>query len=155
MNSMPYMKQKSSKAAFTLLEMLLAMLAAVFLMITVVHVFYYAWLGWIRNTHSVSMQRDATLAMERIAREIRSSDIGEISGDSDGIYFAPSSIPNVRPNAVNILATDIPVFPGVHIAGFNPPVINVSSNTVKVSFTLFTDENADQNYYEMTVTPRN
>ena len=143
------MKTKRTKQGFTIVELLVAMVAFSIMILAVGLMLIYGWLGWRKNTHSVNMQRDAVLAMEQIAREVRNSNIAEITDDAGGIYFAPGI---VRSNDVNILTTDIAVFPGVNIEDFG---VSYITNAVTVSFTLFTDGNADRNDYEITVNTRN
>ena len=102
------------------------------------------------------MQRDAVLAMQQIAREIRISNVAEISHDNSGIYFSPSSPQLVRTNSVNILASDIAVFPGVNIEPNSFVVIpDINTNAFTVNFTLFTDGDYDRNDYQITVNTRN
>lgn len=143
------MKTKRTKQGFTIVELMVAMVAFAIMILAVGLMLIYGWLGWRKNTQSVNMQRDAVLAMEQIAREVRNSNIAEITDDAGGIYFAPGI---VRSNAVNFLTTDIAVFPGVNITGFD---VSYVTNAVTVSFTLFTDGNADRNDYEITVNTRN
>ncbi|MEE9369728.1 MAG: type II secretion system protein [Pontiella sp.] len=138
------------KQGFTLVELLMAAVVMAVLVTAIGSVMYYSYLGWLNNTRSVNMKRDAYIAMEQIAREIRNSDITDITHDSSGIYF--SQVSPARTYAINILAADIAVFPNVNISGFTAQSIG---DAVEVSFTLFTDGNTDQNKYEMTVKTRN
>ena len=137
------MKRKKRCAGFTLVELMMAMLAMSVLLLATGAMLVYSWLGWRRNMESVSMQRDAVIAMETIGREIRNSNISDISGDTAGIYF----------NGSSILAADIPVGSGVYLTQFDSPVL--VSNAVIVAFTLSTSDNADQNTYRMLVNTRN
>jgi type II secretory pathway pseudopilin PulG len=149
------MKTKKTKQGFTIVELLLAMVAFAIMILAVGLMLIYGWLGWRKSTQSVNMQRDAVLAMQQIAREIRVSNVTEITDDSAGIYFTPSSTPTVRTNSVNILASDIPVFPGVNIEPDSFYVTYLTNNAVTVSFTLFTDGDYDRNDYQITVNTRN
>ena len=72
------MKNKSS-SGFTIFEVLVAMLATSILILIVGLMLYVGWLGWRRNSESVNMQRDASLAMRIMAREIRRTPIDEIT----------------------------------------------------------------------------
>lgn len=76
------MKKSRSKSGFTLVELLLVVAAMGFLALTIGSILFYTWAGWEQAKESVSMQRDASLAMRVIAREIRESDPADISGGS-------------------------------------------------------------------------
>lgn len=145
------MKKVKTKEGFTLVELLVAMLAFSIMILAVGLMLVYGWLGWRQTTHSVNMQRDAVLAMEQIAREIRTSNIADITHDSAGIYFSPVV---ARTNSATILASEIAVFPGVNLEP-NSFDVDVVTNAVTVKFTLFTNERVDRNNYEMTVNTRN
>ena len=131
------------------MELLLSMLTLAVVVLAVGHLFFYSWTGWVVNSRSVAMQRDAYLAMEQIAREIRNSNIDEVSGDSSGIYFV---VDGTRSSAIDILAADIPASPNVNISGFT---VRENDDSVRVAFTLYTDDYTDQNDYEITVKTRN
>jgi Tfp pilus assembly protein PilW len=148
------MKTKKAKQGFTIMELILSVVAFAIMIMAVGLMLIYGWLGWRKSTQSVNMQRDAVLAMQQIAREIRISNVTEITDDNSGIYFTPSLPAAVRTNSVNILASDIPVFPGVNI---EPNSFDVSymTNAVTVRFTLFTDGDYDRNDYQITVNTRN
>lgn len=137
------MKRKNRCAGFTLVELMMSMLAMAVLLLATGSILVYGWLGWRRNMESVSMQRDATIAMKMIARDIRNSNISDVSGDAAGIYF----------NGSSFLAADIAISPGVNMNNFEPPLI--VSNTVVVAFTLNTSDNADENRYRILVNTRN
>ena len=147
------MKIMRLRKGFTIVELLVAMTAFSVMILAVGLLLVYGWDGWRKSTHSVNMQRDAVLAMEQIAREIRNSNITEITDDSDGIYF--TALGFVRTNSATILAADIAAFPGVNIDPKSFDVSYAPTNAVTVRFTLFTDRNADRNNYEMTVNTRN
>lgn len=65
------MRNKIPKAGFSLIELMMAMLATSILVLAVGSMLVYGWMGWKRNNDSVAMQRDVSLAMRIIAREIR------------------------------------------------------------------------------------
>jgi len=68
-----------AKQGFTVTELLLAVLATAIMALAVGSVLVYIWKGWIRHAASVEMQRDATLAMRIISREVRRTDIDNIA----------------------------------------------------------------------------
>lgn len=146
------MKTKKQCKGFTLVELMVSMLAFAVMVLAVGSMLFYGWLGWRRNTESVSMQRDALIAMNVIAREIRNSSINEVSGDAAGIYFTASSPVIVRSSSVNYPASDIAFSPGINIRNFG---VNIVSNTVDVGFTLYTSDGADENQYRMFINTRN
>lgn len=73
---------KRSREGFTIVELMIGMLAAAIFALAVGSVLFYAWLGWKRNTVSLEMQRDTTLAMRVIAKEIRRTPLQDISPGS-------------------------------------------------------------------------
>lgn len=145
------MKIRKQCKGFTIVELMMAMLAMAILSLAVGSMLVYGWMGWRRNTESVGMQRDAVLAMNVVAREIRNSNISEISADAAGIYFDAGV---VRPSATSFLASEIAYTRGININNFNVNM-NVADNAVTVAFTLFTASGTDQNDYAMTIKPRN
>lgn len=131
------------------MELMVAMIALSIVVLVVAFMLIYGWTGWKHNTQSVAMQRDAMIAMNSIAREIRSSNIGDISTDAAGIYFDPVV---ARTDSATYLASSIAYTDGVDIKDF---VVDKTATNVTVAFTLYTASGADQNDYTMTITPRN
>jgi len=86
------MTKAKTKNGFTIVELLVSILAFSIMILAVGLLLIYGMLGWRKNTHSVNMQRDAVIAMEEISREIRNSNIAEIGYDASGIYFTPGVI---------------------------------------------------------------
>lgn len=86
------MKRKNiNKQGFTIIELLIATLAFSILMLAVGSMLVFGWQGWYRYSDSVSMQGDAALATQMIAKEIRNASYVDIS-DGAGISFANSGI---------------------------------------------------------------
>lgn len=81
------MKTLDAKSGFTLVEMLMAMLAGAILALTVGSMLVSCYVSWRQNTDSVKLQNDASLAMQWIGNEIRKSNIAEIR--IDGTPFDP------------------------------------------------------------------
>lgn len=146
------MKARKQSKGFTVVELMVGMLAMSVMVLVVGSMLFYGWLGWRRSMESVGMQRDALIAMETIAKEIRSSNISEVTGDTAGIYFSVSSPVVVRTAKFQYLAADIPFNPGVNIKNFG---VRTVDNTVTVRFTLYTSDGADENAYRMSVNTRN
>jgi len=69
----------TSCSGFTLVELMMAMLATAILALTVGSLLVFAWKGWRINNESVNMQRDVSLAMKIMAREIRKASIENIT----------------------------------------------------------------------------
>ena len=80
---------KKSCDGFTIMELLMAALAFSIMMLVVASMLVYAWQGWKRNTEIVNMQRNATIALMMISKEIRNATYDEITAGS-GISFAGS-----------------------------------------------------------------
>ncbi len=152
------MKTKKQCGGFTIMELWVAMLAFSILILAVGSMLVFGWLGWRDSKESVSMQRDAVIAMNAISREIRISKINQITGNENGIYFL--AFPAVGRNSdVSILASDIPFGNGVVLSSWTTPVFDTStiagSTGVVVRFSLATSRGTDANNYQMTVYPRN
>jgi prepilin-type N-terminal cleavage/methylation domain-containing protein len=148
------MKMKKQCSGFTIIELMVSMVAMAILSLAVGTMLVSGWTGWRRNTESVGMQRDAVFAMNVIAREIRNSNISEItSTDEVGIYFGAGT---VRSNPASFLASEIAYTGGVNVRDFSVTQNDTGILTnVTVAFTLFTASGTDQNNYAMTITPRN
>ena len=88
-------RTKKSKLGFTLVELMMAMLAFSILSLAVGSMLVYGWQGWKRNNDLVAMQRDASLAMMMISKEIRNAQYDEITDGlglsfSNGVSFSES-----------------------------------------------------------------
>jgi Tfp pilus assembly protein PilW len=152
------MKTKKQSDGFTIVELMVGMLAFSVLVLVVGSMLVFGLLGWRDSKESASMQRDAVIAMNIIAREIRNSSIDEVSGDGNSINFAAS--PAVGRNSdVVFLDSDIAYGSGVVLTSWDDPVFDTSSiagsTGVVVRFSLATSRGTDANNYEMTVYPRN
>jgi prepilin-type N-terminal cleavage/methylation domain-containing protein len=145
------MKTRKKCEGFTIVELMTSMLALAILALAVSSMLIYGYVGWRRNTESVKMHRDAAVAMDAIAREIRNSSIDEISATVSEIQFASGV---VRADPKTYTLGEIAYGSEVNIGGFSLNR-NVVSNTVTVAFTLSTSDNADRNQYTMTIHPRN
>ena len=73
---------KTRKSGFTIVELMAAVVATAIFSLAVGSMLVYAWMGWIQYTDSVQMQRDATLAMRIIEKEIRRTAIEGITPGS-------------------------------------------------------------------------
>ena len=152
------MKIKKQSAGFTIMELLVAMIAFSVLILLVGSMLVFSWLGWRDNKESVSMQRDAVIAMNLISKQIRISSIDQVTGDANGIYFATSSAVG-RNSDVSFLSSDIPFGSGVVLNSWTTPEFDTTTISgatgVVVRFTLATSRGTDANNYQMTVYPRN
>lgn len=80
-----------SRGGFTIMELLMATLAFSVMMLVVGSMLVYGWRGWKRNTEHVGMQRNATIAMMMISKEIRNTTYADIS-DGAGISLGASGV---------------------------------------------------------------
>lgn len=71
--------EHNRKSGFSLVELMMAMLATAILSLVVGLMLFYGWMAWHQNVASVQMQRDATLAMRTIAKEIRRTPMNGIT----------------------------------------------------------------------------
>lgn len=144
------MSFKKSKHGFSLIELMVVMLAFSVLILIVGSVLVYTWKGWKNYSEYVALQRDAMLAIRMVEKEIRNSNIDEISGDSAGLYFSNGT---TRTNTYVFNSTDIVSSPGVLLSTWENPVIG--SNSVQVAFSLKTQSGSFNREYEVTIHPRN
>lgn len=82
-------RTKKSSGGFTIIEMMIATVAFAVMILIVGSMLIYGWRGWVRNNDRVDMQRNASLAMRIIAREVRNSTYDSIT-DGAGISFSDS-----------------------------------------------------------------
>lgn len=80
---------KKSCGGFTIIELLIAVSAFSVMMLLVGSMIVYGWQGWVRNNEIVSMQRNATIAMMMISKEIRNTTYDDITPGA-GISFGIS-----------------------------------------------------------------
>lgn len=72
------MSTHTKSTGFTVIELMIGMLAMAVMALTVGSMLYFGWLGWRRSNEIVNMQRDASLALRVMAKEIRMSSIDDI-----------------------------------------------------------------------------
>lgn len=63
--------ERNPGQGFTLIELLMAGLSAAVLVVTMSTMLFYGYVTWGRNTQSVDLHRDATLAMQTLERSLR------------------------------------------------------------------------------------
>ena len=73
------MKRPEHNAGFTMVELLVALVASSILAITAGITLVYAYSGWRRNNAAVELQRDATLAMYRLSRAVRGASANDVT----------------------------------------------------------------------------
>ena len=142
--------KKRNKRGFSLTELMVSLVAFTVMSMAIGSVLVYSWKGWRDYSNAVDMHRDAMVAMRTMAKEIRNSNIDEISGDGDSIDFSDGT---TRTNAYSFPTSEIAFSPAVILESWTLPAI--SSNSVTVAFTLRTIRRADERDYTMTVYPRN
>ncbi len=80
------MKRRRKNYGFSLIEMMVALLAGVVLALLVGSMIVFSYMAWAHNTDAVKVQDDGSVAMIMIGREIRESGINDIL--IDGVSFA-------------------------------------------------------------------
>jgi len=76
------MKPLYKKKAFTLVELMVAMVVAAIVILTVAAVLLMAYRSWNTNNAYVSLRRDAAFAVELMARDIRESKLVDIDDNT-------------------------------------------------------------------------
>ena len=82
------------------MEMMVAMLAGIVLALTASTMLVFSFSAWSTHTKSIKMQNDASLAMLVIGREIRESNLDDITYEGNGLAFATNA---VRSNVTSIV----------------------------------------------------
>lgn len=152
------MKNKALKSGFGLVEMMVAALATSILALIVGSMLVFGWTGWKRYNDSVAMQRDSSLALRRIAKEIRRTPMANITVGStlicintNGTYrfsVNNSGDLNLRKNS----GTDFPLVRGmVASLGFN----TLSNSTRSVGVALNLSTGTDNSNNKMVIFTRN
>lgn len=149
------MKRKSF--GFTLVEMLVAMLAGVVLALTASAMLVFSFTAWGNHTKSVKMQNDASLALLVIGREIRKSNADGIACLGDSIIFYENA---VRSNSTRVgVVGDQLVF---QPSGFvlvedwlSLFQVKQTGDLVDVSLSLLNKQSMDSITMEASFAPRN
>ena len=149
-------RSRKTSRGFSIVELLMGMLASSILALAIGSVMVYVWTGWVRNSASVEMQRDSTLAMRTIAREIRRTPVQNIDDgvsltclNTNGTFVFTESGRNLirqQGGSSIILARGI-LIPGSFDSKVNP------DESVTVNMTLNTGADISKN--TMTVYTRN
>jgi Tfp pilus assembly protein PilW len=139
------MKQ-TAKKGFTIIELMMGMVASTIVAIAVGAMLYYGWSAWRKNMEASAMQRDAMIAMKIMENRIRNSALDEIGWNASQITFA---------NFQNFTSSEIAPDPGVKIKSGSFSVDTNAYGGVQVSFALVTASGADEKTYDMTIYPRN
>jgi len=102
------MKRPEHNAGFTIVELIVALVAASILAITAGITLVYGYSGWRRNNAAVELQRDATLAMYRLSRAVRGASAADVTTPSAGQSAAQLTIQQTefRVDDVNHLLYD-------------------------------------------------
>ena len=66
---------KKRMFGFTIIELMVSMLAFAILALATGSMLYFGWMGWKRNTESVSLQRDAMVAMRIVEHRLRNASL--------------------------------------------------------------------------------
>ncbi len=72
-------EQKQSRRGFQLIELMVAMVALGIFAVAASSMLVFIWRGWVNNAQSVQMQRDVSIAMRAMAREIRRTPLDDIT----------------------------------------------------------------------------
>lgn len=151
--------KKNAKLGFTLVELMMASLAFSMLALAVGSMLVFGWQGWKRSNDVVGMQRDATLAMMMISKEIRNATYDQIidgpgiSFGGSGASFSESGNQIVRNDGMVIV--DGWLQPGSFITTrqLEEDAAGQTNRWVEVAFTLKTTIETEP--YSIKVSPRN
>jgi prepilin-type N-terminal cleavage/methylation domain-containing protein len=138
------MKRKNT-AGFTLMELMVGMLAMAIMALTVGSLLVYGWKSWRSTSESIQMQRNAMVSMRILEHRIRNASMADISGFGTQT-FTFSADPDFS-------SAELSDGPFVTVKSFTATTNSLGG--VEVSFTLATTGGADEDTYSVTVYPRN
>ena len=82
------MKNRKHKVGFTLVELMVSMLASSIIALTAGTMLFYGYVGWTKNNSSIEVQRDGTLVLDMLSRAIRAAAETNITMEVDGFRVA-------------------------------------------------------------------
>lgn len=149
-------RKKASNSGFTVVELMVAMLVSAVLALAVGSMLVFGWMGWVRSNEIVSSQRDASLAMLMIAKEIRNSSYDTITDGAgiqcDDFSFQGSDSDLVRSDGMKVV--DGWLVAGSFVSTKKEDIsAQVTNQWVRVAFSLQTS--TEINNYAIEITPRN
>lgn len=152
-------KIKQSCRGFTVIELMVGILSFSVMVLVVGSMLVFGWQGWARYNQNVAMQRDATLGLTIVSKEIRNASYGDIM-DGAGISFSKSGI-SFGESGKNIVRNDGTkvvvgwLRPGTFITRKQQATDTTGQikRWVEVGFTLETT--TDSEAYRIKVSPRN
>lgn len=153
------LEKRYSKRGFTIMELMVAMIAFSVMVLTVGIILVFSWKSWVNYRDQLAMQRDASLAMLMISKEIRNATYDDIT-DGTSISFAGSGF-SFTPSGNDLLRSDgMKVVDGwlsensfISRKLQDQDEKGETNNWVQVSFTLETS--TDTENYSIEVMPRN
>jgi Tfp pilus assembly protein PilW len=132
-------------AGFTIMELMVGILAMAIIALAVGSMLVYGWNGWRRNMESIEMQRNAMVAMHVLEQRIRNAAMDDIGGfGSQTLTFTDDP---------NFSASEFSEGSFVKLEAFTADTNDLGG--VEVDVTLSTVSGADENEYSITVYPRN
>lgn len=88
---------RSLGQGFSLIELLMASLSAAVLVVTMSTMLFYGYVTWSRNTRSVNLHRDATLAMQTLERSLRQATAAGVDlSQPDRIVVSNQTAPTLQ-----------------------------------------------------------
>jgi len=139
------METGNRKAGFTVVELMIGMIASAMFALAAGALLFYFWAGWRNSVESIAMQRDAMVALRVIEHRIRNARPSDVGGlGSYTITFA---------NDADFSSGQITPDTDVVVQSFSVQSNNYGGIAVAVA--LATARGADLGNYEMTIYPRN
>ncbi|MBU0676586.1 MAG: hypothetical protein KJ626_00585 [Verrucomicrobia bacterium] len=86
------MRPSTHTGGFSMIEFVVATLAAAVLALTAGSMLYYGYLTWVKNSEAVEVQRDATAALRMISEHVREASDARTTVPSPGVLrIAPTN----------------------------------------------------------------
>jgi prepilin-type N-terminal cleavage/methylation domain-containing protein len=126
------MKAAHQRRAFTLVELLVGMLAGSVLAVTAGLLLYYGYGEWRRNREGVAMQQDGRVAMEVIGRAVRAAATAQVAVVAGELHLTNAACASRFRAAGGDLLHD----PNLAVAGDERPLVSGRLLAFGVSNTL-------------------
>ena len=139
------MKIKKDSAGFTIIELMVGMVASSIVALAAGSILYFTWIGWRDAGESVALQRDALVAVRTLEHIIRNASLAQIGGwASDNITFTADT---------DYDSGDMAADSAVTLQSFS--VVSNDYGGVVISLELETSRREESKTYNLTIYPRN
>jgi len=87
------MAESGKRKGFSIVELLVGMIAGAILALTAGTIIFYGYLAWRRNSDAVDLQRDGTAAMQMLSRRLREASASDVTVLPERITIQTTNAP--------------------------------------------------------------